>query len=67
MFFADVNRAVRAVHAVFHPDRVNYGAYGDTGRHKHFYKNQAEWSGILQMNPGNVFSPRRNRKRASLK
>ena len=30
-FFADVNRAAKAIHAVFHPDKVNYGAYGDTG------------------------------------
>lgn len=29
-FFADVAKVARAVHAVFHPDKVNYGAYGDT-------------------------------------
>lgn len=58
-FFADVARAARAIHAAFHPDKINYGAYGDTGRHLHFhlvpkYKDQAEWGGVFQMNPGQV-------------
>ena len=30
-FFAEVAQVARAVHKVFHPDKVNYGAYGDTG------------------------------------
>ena len=30
-FMADVNRAAKAIHAAFHPDKLNYGAYGDTG------------------------------------
>ena len=56
-FFADVARAARAIHAVFHPDKVNYGAYGDTGCHLHFhlvpkYRDQFEWGGVFQMNPG---------------
>ena len=47
-FFADVARASRAIHAAFHPDKVNYGAYGDTGCHLHFhlvpkYKDAYEW------------------------
>ena len=55
-FFADVARASRAIHAAFHPDKVNYGAYGDTGRHLHFhlvpkYKDQFEWGGVFQMDP----------------
>lgn len=58
-FFADVARAARAVHAAFHPDKLNYGAYGDTGRHLHFhlvpkYKGQAEWGGVFQMDPKQV-------------
>ena len=32
-FFADVNRVAKALHAVFNPTKVNYGAYGDTGHH----------------------------------
>ena len=56
-FFADVARASKAIHAAFHPDKVNYGAYGDGGCHLHFhlvpkYKDQFEWGGVFQMNPG---------------
>ena len=56
-FFADVARAAKAIHAAFHPDKVNYGAYGDTGCHLHFhlvpkYKDQYEWGGVFAMNPG---------------
>ena len=59
-FFADVNRVAKAIHAAFHPDKVNYGAYGDGGCHLHFhlvpkYKDQFEWGGVFQMNPGQTF------------
>lgn len=58
-FFADVAAVSRAVHKVFHPDKVNYGAYGDTGCHLHFhivpkYKGDDEWGGTFQMNPEKV-------------
>ena len=56
-FFADVAKVSRAVHAVFHPDKVNYGAYGDTGCHLHFhivpkYKGGEECGGTFEMNSG---------------
>ena len=56
-FFADVAKVSRAVHAVFQPDKVNYGAYGDTGCHLHFhivpkYKGGEEWGGTFEMNSG---------------
>ena len=56
-FFADVSAAAKAIHAAFHPDKVNYGAYGDTGRHLHFhlvpkYRDGYEWGGVFEMNPG---------------
>lgn len=59
-FFADVNRVAKAIHAAFHPDKINYGAYGDTSGHMHFhlvpkYKDQAEWGSVFQMNPEKVF------------
>ena len=59
-FFADVNQAAKAIHAAFHPDKINYGAYGDTGCHLHFhlvpkYKDQEEWGGVFAMNPGKKF------------
>ncbi|MDO5417845.1 MAG: HIT family protein [Lachnospiraceae bacterium] len=58
-FFADVAAVANAVHKVFHPDKVNYGAYGDTGHHLHFhivpkYNGGDEWGGTFQMNPGKV-------------
>lgn len=56
-FFADVNRAAKAIHTAYHPDKLNYGAYGDTGCHLHFhlvpkYKDGCEWGGVFAMNPG---------------
>ena len=57
LFRSDVARAAKAIHAAFHPDKVNYGAYGDTGCHLHFhlvpkYKDEYEWGGVFEMNPG---------------
>lgn len=59
-FIKDVNRAARAIHAAFHPDKLNYGAYGDTGCHLHMhlvpkYKGQDEWGGVFAMNPDKVY------------
>lgn len=59
-FLADVVRAARALHKAFQPDKVNYGAYGDTGCHLHMhlvpkYRDQDEWGGVFQMNPGKTF------------
>ncbi len=59
-FIEDVNRAAKAIHAVLHPDKINYGAYGDTGCHLHVhlvpkYKDEYEWGGVFAMNPGEKF------------
>lgn len=59
-FFAEVAQVAKAIHKVFHPDKVNYGAYGDTGCHLHIhivpkYKGGDEWGGTFQMNPGKVY------------
>lgn len=56
-FFKDINTVSNAIHKVFNPDKVNYGAYGDTGHHLHFhlvpkYKDDFEWNGVFLMNPG---------------
>lgn len=56
MFFADVNHVANAIHKAFAPDKVNYGAYGDTGHHLHFhlvpkYKDEFEWGGTFAMDP----------------
>jgi diadenosine tetraphosphate (Ap4A) HIT family hydrolase len=59
-FFADVAKVAKAIHKVFNPDKINYGAYGDTGNHLHFhlvpkYKDQFEWATTFEMNPGKKF------------
>lgn len=59
-FMADVARAARALHVAFKPNKVNYGAYGDTGCHLHMhlvpkYEGGDEWGGVFQMNPGKVY------------
>lgn len=59
-FIEDVNRAAVAIHKAFQPDKLNYGAYGDTGCHLHMhlcpkYKDQDEWGGTFQMNPQKTF------------
>ncbi|MBE6980438.1 MAG: HIT family protein [Ruminococcaceae bacterium] len=60
LFFADVAAAANAIHKVFHPDKVNYGAYGDGGCHLHFhlvpkYEGQFEWGTPFAMNPGKTY------------
>ena len=55
-FMADVRHVAQAVHKAFQPDKVNYGAYGDTGGHCHMhivpkYKDAFEWGGTFAMNP----------------
>lgn len=59
-FFADVARAAKAIHKAFGPDKVNYGAYGDTGCHLHVhlvpkYKDDFEWGGVFEMNPAKTY------------
>ena len=56
-YFADIARVSKALQKVFNPDKINYGAYGDTGHHLHFhlvpkYKDEYEWGGVFAMNPG---------------
>lgn len=58
-FIEDVNKVAVAIHKAFNPDKINYGAYGDTGHHLHFhlcpkYQGGDEWGGIFQMNTGKV-------------
>ena len=59
-FFADVSRVAKAIHAIFHPNKINYGAFGDSSGDMHFhlvpkYKDQFEWNGVFQMNPEKTF------------
>lgn len=59
-YFEDVARVARALQVVFKPDKVNYGAYGDTGHHLHFhlvpkYAEEFEWGGVFAMNPDQTY------------
>ena len=58
-YIEDVARVANAIHKAFAPQKVNYGAYGDTGCHLHFhlvpkYKDDFEWGGVFEMNPKRV-------------
>lgn len=59
-FYRDVRHVAQVLHEVFHPDKVNYGSYGDTSGHCHVhlvpkYKDQFEWGGVFAMNPKQKF------------
>lgn len=59
-YMEDVSHVAEALHQAFHPQKVNYGAYGDTGRHLHFhlvpkYEDGYEWGGVFAMNPGEKY------------
>lgn len=59
-FFEDVAKAANALHKAFHPDKINYGAYGDGGCHLHMhlvpkYKDGFEWGTTFAMNPGKTY------------
>jgi diadenosine tetraphosphate (Ap4A) HIT family hydrolase len=58
-FMEDINRAAECLHKTFHPDKINFGAYGDTMHHLHVhlvpkYRDEAEWGDVFAMNPHKV-------------
>ena len=58
-YLEDVNHVAEILHQLFHPDKINFGAYGDTMHHLHFhlvpkYRDGYEWGGVFAMNPGQV-------------
>ena len=60
-FLDDVVRVAGTLHKLFKPQKVNYGAYGDTGCHLHFHlvpkyaNDEFEWGGTFAMNPQRTF------------
>ncbi len=59
-FMEDVSHVAEIMHELFKPDKINFGAYGDTMHHLHFhlvpkYKDEFEWGGVFAMNPGQTF------------
>lgn len=60
LYFEDIAKISSALQKIFKPQKVNYGAYGDTGAHLHFhlvpkYTDEFEWGGTFQMNPDRVY------------
>lgn len=60
-FFQDINNVANAIHTIFKPNKVNYGAYGDTGCHLHFhlvpkYKDEFEWASTFLMDPKQIYA-----------
>ena len=58
-YFEDIATVSNALQAAFTPNKINYGAYGDTGCHLHFhlvpkYADEFEWGGTFAMNPEKV-------------
>ena len=60
-FMDDVAKVASAIREAFHPTKINYGAYGDTGCHLHFHlvpkssDDEFEWGGTFAMNPKRTF------------
>ena len=60
LFMADVADVTRAMQKLFHPEKINYGAYSDKLSHLHFhlapkYVDGPDYGGTFQMNPGKVY------------
>ena len=58
-YFEDIAKVSNALQAAFKPNKVNYGAYGDTGCHLHFhlvpkYTDEFEWGTTFAMNPDRI-------------
>ena len=58
-YLEDVNHVAEILHRLFRPDKINFGAYGDSMHHLHFhlvpkYRDGYEWGGVFAMNPGQV-------------
>ena len=59
-FMKDVKRVAEAIDKAFSPNKINYGAYGDTLHHLHMhvvpkYEGKENWGSTFEMNPGNIY------------
>ena len=59
-YFSDIARVSRALQELFQPQKINYGAYGETGHHLHFhlvpkYIEEYEWGTVFAMNPERTY------------
>ncbi|MDC0610763.1 HIT family protein [Vibrio sp.] len=56
LFAQDMAKAVKAMEAVFKPDKINYAAFGDKLHHLHFhlvpkYEDGPAWGGVFAITP----------------
>lgn len=59
-FMKDVKKVAEAIDKAFSPNKINYGAYGDTLHHLHMhvvpkYEGKENWGSTFEMNPGNTY------------
>ncbi|MEH7548391.1 HIT family protein [Neobacillus vireti] len=59
-FIHDVNRVAEALDKIFEPNKINYGAYGDTLHHLHMhivpkYEGKENWGSTFEMNLGKTY------------
>jgi len=59
-YMRDVAQVAAAIEKAFQPDKINYGAFGDTMPHVHFhivpkYKDGYTWGKMFEMNPAANF------------
>lgn len=59
-FINDVKRVAEALDKAFEPNKINYGAYGDTLHHLHMhvvpkYEGKENWGSTFEMNPGKTY------------
>lgn len=59
-FMADVADTTRVMQRLFHPEKINYGAFSDTLSHLHFhlvpkYVGGPDYPGLFRMNPKEVY------------
>jgi diadenosine tetraphosphate (Ap4A) HIT family hydrolase len=55
-YMRDIAQAAKAIEQAFSPDKINYGAFGDTNPHVHFhivpkYKDGPSWGTTFEMLP----------------
>lgn len=59
-FMLDVRKVALAIDKVFHPAKINFGAYSDTLQHAHWhivpkYEGEFEFGGTFEMNPKKTY------------
>jgi len=60
-YMKDVKKVAEAIEKAFQPNKINYGAYGDTLHHLHMhlvpkYEGKENWGSTFEMNPGKTYS-----------